>query len=166
MPGMELLPPTRPSANRTPTLGIIVGPRCRARNSWARWGSRRKSRLMRNPFGNTSRCGTATTMPSSCWSTASTAKVEGNVPSDGRSQAGGNHRRSEGSGGSGGCGRGSKKLIARLRLCPCRQLRPICEWPPNRRSGIPRNLPVPAPIGRCANTSAQQGRLLGYPARD
>ena len=49
---------------------------------------------MRNPFGNTSRCGTATTMLSSCCSTASTARVAGNVPSDGRSQAGGDHRRS------------------------------------------------------------------------
>jgi hypothetical protein len=104
-------PPTRPSAKRTPIRIMPIGPRwILAWMSCARWGFNRSATLTRNPFGNTSKVGMTQTASSPSFNSTSTAKVAGSVPSDGRSQAGGDQRRSVG--GEGG-GKGSKKLTDR-----------------------------------------------------
>src|ERR1039458_5933610 len=75
-----------------------------------RWVFNRSATLTRNPLGNTSNVGMTHTASSPWFNKASTANVAGRGPSDGRSQAGGDQRRSDGSGGG---GRGSKKLTDR-----------------------------------------------------
>jgi hypothetical protein len=70
-------------------------------------GFRRIATFIRNPLGYTSNWGTEMTAFSVWLSTALTANVEGSVPSEGRSQAGGAQRRSAGCRGGGS---GSKKV--------------------------------------------------------